>query len=62
MKKIPDGSEAANVLVGEVDYLEERVAAFIRLRESVNLGKYLINFLVYNNCVKVSALMYLRVD
>ena len=38
MKKIPMGAEAANVLVGEVDFLEQRIIAFIRLQDSVNLG------------------------
>lgn len=34
MKKIPSGAEASNVLVGEVDFLENKVIAFVRLRES----------------------------
>lgn len=38
MKKIPTGAEAANVLIGEVDFLEQRIIAFIRLENGVNLG------------------------
>ncbi|XP_063786099.1 electrogenic sodium bicarbonate cotransporter 1-like [Pseudophryne corroboree] len=37
-KKVPDGTEAANVLVGEVDFLDQPFAAFIRLREAAVLG------------------------
>ena len=33
MKKIPDGAEAANILIGELDCLKYQVAAFIRLNE-----------------------------
>jgi len=40
MKKIPPGTEAANVLVGEADFLEKRIVAFIRLQDSVNLGLF----------------------
>uniref|UniRef100_H2YXZ5 Anion exchange protein n=1 Tax=Ciona savignyi TaxID=51511 RepID=H2YXZ5_CIOSA len=39
MKKIPTGSEASNVLIGEVDFLEHRIIAFVRLNESVCLGR-----------------------
>ncbi|CAK8673673.1 unnamed protein product [Clavelina lepadiformis] len=39
MKKIPTGAEASNVLIGEVDFLEQRIIAFVRLEESVNLGR-----------------------
>ncbi|XP_078489431.1 electroneutral sodium bicarbonate exchanger 1 isoform X2 [Ciona intestinalis] len=39
MKKIPSGSEASNVLIGEVDFLEHRIIAFVRLNESVCLGR-----------------------
>ena len=38
MKKIPPGSEASNVLVGEVDFLEHAIIAFVRLKEGVLLG------------------------
>lgn len=38
MRKIPLGAEASNVLVGEVDFLEEQFAAFLRLDKSVLLN------------------------
>ena len=38
MKKIPPGSEASNVLVGEVDFLDHAIIAFVRLKEGVLLG------------------------
>lgn len=38
MKKIPLGAETANILVGEVDWLEKRVAAFVRLSRSRLFG------------------------
>lgn len=38
MKKIPAGAEATNVLIGEVDFLDHHVSAFIRLKNSVLLG------------------------
>ncbi len=31
MKKIPKGAEASNILVGEVDFLDKPLPAFIRL-------------------------------
>ena len=37
-KKIPSGAEAANVLIGEVPFLQQKIIAFIRLEESVYLG------------------------
>ncbi|XP_016313761.1 sodium bicarbonate cotransporter 3-like isoform X3 [Sinocyclocheilus anshuiensis] len=37
MKKIPPGAEASNVLVGEVDFLECPIIAFIRLSPAVLL-------------------------
>ncbi|XP_054596771.1 sodium bicarbonate cotransporter 3 isoform X1 [Nothobranchius furzeri] len=37
MKKIPPGAEASNVLVGEVDFLEQPVIAFVRLSPAVLL-------------------------
>ncbi|XP_059364348.1 sodium bicarbonate cotransporter 3-like isoform X2 [Carassius carassius] len=37
MKKIPPGAEASNVLVGEVDFLERPIIAFIRLSPAVLL-------------------------
>jgi len=38
MRKIPNGAEASNILVGEVDYLDKPVSAFIRLRNSTFFG------------------------
>ncbi|XP_029700535.1 sodium bicarbonate cotransporter 3 isoform X3 [Takifugu rubripes] len=35
MKKIPPGAEASNVLVGEVDFLEKPIIAFVRLSPAV---------------------------
>ncbi|KAJ3597722.1 hypothetical protein NHX12_001239 [Muraenolepis orangiensis] len=37
MKKIPQGAEASNVLVGEVDFLERPIIAFVRLSPAVLL-------------------------
>ncbi|KAK6326956.1 hypothetical protein J4Q44_G00026010 [Coregonus suidteri] len=37
MKKIPPGAEASNVLVGEVEFLERPIIAFIRLSPAVLL-------------------------
>lgn len=37
-KKVPRGSEAAHVAVGEVEFLEKPFTAFIRLRRGVVLG------------------------
>ncbi|XP_073728516.1 sodium bicarbonate cotransporter 3 [Misgurnus anguillicaudatus] len=37
MRKIPPGAEASNVLVGEVDFLESPIIAFIRLSPAVLL-------------------------
>ncbi|KAM4039970.1 anion exchange protein 4 isoform 2-T2 [Anomaloglossus baeobatrachus] len=37
-KKIPNGTEAANILVGEVDYLSQPFATFIRLKDAAVLG------------------------
>lgn len=37
MKKIPPGAEASNVLVGEVDFLERPIIAFIRLSPAMLL-------------------------
>ncbi|XP_026774792.2 sodium bicarbonate cotransporter 3 isoform X2 [Pangasianodon hypophthalmus] len=37
MKKIPPGAEASNVLVGEVDFLEKPIIAFVRLSPAVLL-------------------------
>ncbi|XP_046516684.1 electrogenic sodium bicarbonate cotransporter 4 isoform X2 [Equus quagga] len=38
MKKIPKDSEASNVLVGEVDFLDQPFIAFVRLIQSAMLG------------------------
>uniref|UniRef100_A0A7N8WZ83 Anion exchange protein n=1 Tax=Mastacembelus armatus TaxID=205130 RepID=A0A7N8WZ83_9TELE len=38
MKKIPPGAEASNVLVGEVDFLERPIIAFVRLCPAVLLS------------------------
>lgn len=38
MKKLPVGSEASNVLVGEVGFLTNSIIAFVRLSEAVFLG------------------------
>ncbi|XP_033628875.1 sodium bicarbonate cotransporter 3-like [Asterias rubens] len=37
LKKLPAGAEASNVLIGEVDFLEKPILAFVRLREGVLL-------------------------
>ncbi|KAJ8320799.1 hypothetical protein KUTeg_002386 [Tegillarca granosa] len=38
MKKIPPGSEAANILVGEVKFLTHPIVAFVRLSKSEIMG------------------------
>ena len=38
MRKIPSGAEASNVLVGEVDFLERPIIAFVRLCPAVLLS------------------------
>ena len=38
MKKLPPGSEASNVLVGELDFLKEPLIAFVRLLNAEYLG------------------------
>ncbi|XP_077555795.1 na[+]-driven anion exchanger 1 isoform X5 [Haemaphysalis longicornis] len=38
MKKIPPGAQASNILVGEVEFLERPVTAFVRLAAAVPLG------------------------
>uniref|UniRef100_UPI00398EDB6A sodium bicarbonate cotransporter 3-like isoform X6 n=1 Tax=Pristiophorus japonicus TaxID=55135 RepID=UPI00398EDB6A len=38
MKKIPPGAEASNVLVGEVDFLERPIIAFVRLSPAILLS------------------------
>ena len=37
MKKITTGAEASNVLVGELDFLERPIVAFVRLSPAVLL-------------------------
>ncbi|CAJ0919058.1 unnamed protein product, partial [Mesorhabditis belari] len=38
LKKLPPGSEAGNVLIGECEFLPRHVAAFIRLKNATVLG------------------------
>lgn len=38
MRKIPPGAEASNILVGEVDFLEKTLSAFIRLSTATTMG------------------------
>ena len=38
MKKIRPGSEASNIMVGEVDFLNHQIVAFVRLTQAVLLG------------------------
>ena len=38
LKKIPKGAEAANILVGEVDFLTRPIPVFIRMAKAVKLG------------------------
>ncbi|XP_023676482.2 electrogenic sodium bicarbonate cotransporter 1-like isoform X1 [Paramormyrops kingsleyae] len=38
IKKLPKDAEASNILVGEVDFLDSPLVAFVRLRQAVMLG------------------------
>lgn len=38
MRKVPPGSQAVNILVGEVDFLERPIMAFVRLNQAMSLG------------------------
>ena len=38
MRKVPGGSEAANILVGQVDFLKESVLVFARLAKPAVLA------------------------
>lgn len=38
MRKIPAGAEASNILVGEVDFLDKTLAAFLRLNNASVMG------------------------
>lgn len=38
MRKIPPGAEASNILVGEVDFLEKTLSAFVRLNQPSIMG------------------------
>ncbi|XP_043287400.1 electrogenic sodium bicarbonate cotransporter 1 isoform X4 [Venturia canescens] len=38
MRKIPPGAEASNILVGEVDFLDKPLSAFIRLSQAGMMG------------------------
>lgn len=54
MKKIAPGSEASNILVGEVEFLDKTLSAFLRLNKASIMGdltevpiptRYLVFFL-----------------
>ena len=38
MRKIPPGSEADNILVGEIDFLDHSISGFVRLNQACHLG------------------------
>lgn len=38
MRKIPVGAEASNILVGEVDFLDKTLSAFVRLKQAAIMG------------------------
>ncbi|KAL5006033.1 hypothetical protein ScPMuIL_017191 [Solemya velum] len=38
MRKIPCGAEVVNIMVGELEELDKRLCAFVRLRKSKNVG------------------------
>lgn len=38
MRKIPHGAEASNILVGEVDFLDKTISAFVRLNKAAIVG------------------------
>ena len=38
MRKIPQNAEASNVLIGEVDFLDKQLTAFVRLSKALVLG------------------------
>ncbi|XP_044727089.1 sodium-driven chloride bicarbonate exchanger isoform X2 [Chrysoperla carnea] len=38
MRKIPQGAEASNILVGEVDFLDKTLSAFVRLSNAAIMG------------------------
>ncbi|KAK3611757.1 hypothetical protein CHS0354_014104 [Potamilus streckersoni] len=38
LRKIPSGTEVANLMVGEVEELSKRIGVFVRLKEAKNLG------------------------
>ncbi|XP_074042921.1 na[+]-driven anion exchanger 1 isoform X2 [Leptinotarsa decemlineata] len=38
MRKIPPGAETSNILVGEIDFIDKTLSAFIRLNTAVHLG------------------------
>ena len=38
LKKIPQGAEASNILVGELEFLKHPLIAFVRLQKAVLLG------------------------
>lgn len=46
MKKIPPGAEASNILVGEVEFLDKTLSAFLRLNKASIMGvstKFLVH-------------------
>ena len=38
LKKIPEGSEVANIMVGELECLKYQITAFVRLTEARTIG------------------------
>lgn len=38
MRKIPGGSEAANILVGQVDFIDQPISVFARLNHPLLMG------------------------
>merc|ERR1719412_432786 len=42
-KKLPQGSEVANILIGDVDFLESPICAFVRLKDATMLERKLDN-------------------
>lgn len=66
MKKIPPGAEASNVLVGELEFLERPVVAFVRLAPAVllnGLAEVPITTRLYTHCLSpYSVCRYIRAD
>lgn len=60
MKKIPPGAEASNVLVGELEFLDRPVVAFVRLAPAVllnGLAEVPITTRLYTLCWKIPLLV-----